>query len=54
VLVLLKPDVPTLIDELVERLAPGPSSAEIFAALFELELAGEVRQLPMKKFVRAF
>ena len=29
-------------------------SAEIFTALFELELAGRVRQLPGKNYVRAF
>jgi DNA processing protein len=30
------------------------SSSEIFAALFELELSGKVRQLPGKNFVKAF
>ena len=54
VLALLKADEATQIDELVEQLEPGLSSSEIFAALFELELAGKVRQLPGKNFVRAF
>jgi DNA processing protein len=51
---LLKADESTHIDEIVERLEPGVSSSEIFAALFELELAGKVKQLPGKNFVRSF
>jgi len=51
---LLKPDEPTHIDELVERLAPEVSSSEIFAALFELELSGKIRQMPGKNFLKAF
>lgn len=51
---LLKQDESTHIDELVERLEPELSSSEIFAALFELELAGKIRQLPGKNFVRSF
>jgi len=51
---LLKADEATHIDELVERLEPELSSSEIFAALFELELAGKVRQLPGKNFVKSF
>ena len=51
---LLKADEATQIDELVERLEPELSSSEIFAALFELELAGKVRQLPGKNFVKSF
>jgi DNA processing protein len=54
VFALLKADEPTHIDELVERLEPDVSSSEIFAALFELELAGKIRQLPGKNFVRSF
>ncbi len=50
----LKADEPTHIDELVERLEPQVSSSEIFAALFELELAGKIRQLPGKNFVKSF
>ena len=49
---LLKADEATHIDEIVERLEPEPSSSEIFAALFELELAGKVRQLAGKNFVK--
>ena len=51
---LLKADESTHIDEVVERLEPDLSSSEIFAALFELELAGKVRQLPGKNFVKIF
>lgn len=51
---LLKVDESTHIDEIVERLEPELSSSEIFAALFELELAGKVRQLPGKNFVKSF
>ena len=50
----LKKDEPTHIDELVEHLEPQVSSSEIFAALFELELAGKIRQLPGKNFVKSF
>jgi DNA processing protein len=51
---LLKQDESTHIDELVERLEPELSSSEIFVALFELELAGKIRQLPGKNFVKCF
>jgi DNA processing protein len=51
---LLKADEATHIDEIVERLEPEVSSSEIFAALFELELNGKVRQLPGKNFVKSF
>jgi DNA processing protein len=51
---LLKADEATHIDEIVERLEPEMSSSEIFAALFELELNGKVRQLPGKNFVKSF
>jgi len=51
---LLKPDTSTHIDELVEMLGNEMSSSEIFAALFELELNGKVRQLPGKNFVKTF
>jgi DNA processing protein len=54
ILALLKADESTQIDEIVERLAPHMSSSEIFSALFELELAGKVRQLPGKNFVKSF
>jgi DNA processing protein len=51
---LLKSDESTHIDELVERLEAEVSSSEIFAALFELELNGKIRQLPGKNFVKSF
>jgi DNA processing protein len=51
---LLKADEATHIDAIVERLEQDMSSSEIFAALFELELAGKVRQWPGKNFVRSF
>lgn len=54
ILALLKADEATQIDEIVERLEPNLSSSEIFAALFELELAGKVKQLPGKNFVKSF
>ena len=54
ILSLLKADEATHIDELVERLETEISSSEIFAALFELELAGKIRQMPGKNFVKSF
>jgi DNA processing protein len=54
ILSLLKADEATHIDELVERLETEMSSSEIFAALFELELNGKVKQMPGKNFVKSF
>ena len=51
---LLKADEATHIDELIEKLENEMSSSEIFAALFELELNGKVRQMPGKNFVKSF
>ncbi|HEX6880565.1 MAG TPA: DNA-protecting protein DprA, partial [Terriglobales bacterium] len=51
---LIKADTAVHIDHLVERLDPELSAAQIFTALFELELAGRVRQMPGKNFVRTF
>ena len=51
---LLKADEAVHIDEIVERLEQSMSSSEIFAALFELELAGKAKQLPGKNFVKSF
>ncbi len=51
---LLKCDEATQLDELIERLEGQLSSPEIFAALFELELSGKVRQLPGKNYVKSF
>jgi DNA processing protein len=52
----LRVDQSIQIDELIEQmeqLQPPLSSTEIFAALLELELAGHVKQLPGKNYVRA-
>ena len=54
ILTLLKADEATHIDELVEKLESEMSSSEIFAALFELELTGKIRQMPGKNFVKSF
>ena len=54
ILSLLKADEATHIDALVEKLEAQMSSSEIFAALFELELNGKVRQMPGKNFVKSF
>jgi len=53
VLALLRADESTHIDVLVERLSSHLSSSEIFAALFELELSGRIRQMPGKYYVRS-
>jgi DNA processing protein len=50
----LRHDESTQLDELIELLEAELGSPEIFAALFELELAGRVRQLPGKNYVRSF
>ena len=49
----LQPDAPVTLDQLVEALT-GTSPSEIIAALFELELAGLVRQLPGKSFIKVW
>jgi DNA processing protein len=54
ILAVLKADEATHIDEIVECLEPELSPSEIFVALFELELAGKVKQLPGKNFVKSF
>ena len=54
ILKILKADEATHIDEIVESLEADLSSSEIFAALFELELAGKVKQMPGKNFVKSF
>lgn len=51
---LLKQDESIHIDEIVEKLESQVSSSEIFSALFELELAGRIKQLPGKNFARSF
>jgi DNA processing protein len=52
VLALLRADESTHIDLIIERLRSHLSSSEIFTALFELELASRIRQLPGKYYVR--
>lgn len=50
----LRHDESLQLDELIEGLDGELGSSEIFAALFELELAGRVKQLPGKHYVRSF
>ncbi len=52
ILGILRADESTHIDEIVERLVSHLSSSEIFTALFELELASRIRELPGKNYVR--
>ena len=50
----LRRDEATQLDELIESLEQELGSAEIFTALFELELSAKIRQLPGKNYVRSF
>jgi DNA processing protein len=50
----LRRDESLQLDELIESLEGQLGSAEIFTALFELELRGSVKQLPGKNYVRCF
>jgi len=50
----LRQDEAVQLDELIERLEPKLMSGEIFTALFELELAGRVKQMPGKNYLRCF
>lgn len=50
----LRADESVQLDDLIERLEGKLQSPEIFTALFELELAGRVRQLPGKNYVKTF
>jgi DNA processing protein len=50
----LRADQSIQLDELVEQLEGKLSSSEIFTALFELELAGRVRAMPGKNYVKTF
>ncbi|MGP8252230.1 MAG: DNA-processing protein DprA [Terracidiphilus sp.] len=52
VLEVLRSDESLQIDELLERLETQLTSSEVFTALFELEMAGRVRCLPGKNYVR--
>ena len=48
----LRCDESLQIDEILELLETQLTSSEVFTALFELEMAGRVRQLPGKNYVR--
>jgi DNA processing protein len=50
----LRRDESMQLDELIEGLETRLGSAEIFTALFELELRGRVKQFPGKNYVRCF
>lgn len=53
VLEILHADRSLLIDEILELLESQLTSSEVFTALFELEIAGRIRQRPGKNYVRA-
>ena len=48
----LRHDEAVQLDELMEKLESRLTSSEIFTALFELELASRIKQLPGKNYVR--
>lgn len=48
----LRSDESLQIDELLQILEAQLTSSEVFTALFELEMAGRIRQLPGKNYVR--
>jgi DNA processing protein len=50
----LKRDEATQLDDLIDSLEGRLGSAEVFTALFELELRGRIRQMPGKNYVRCF
>ncbi len=52
VLEVLRADDSVQIDEILDLLETQLTSSEVFTALFELEMAGRVRQLPGKNYVR--
>jgi DNA processing protein len=52
VLEVLRSDASLQIDEILELLETQLTSSEVFTALFELEMAGRVRSLPGKNYVR--
>jgi DNA processing protein len=51
---ILRLDEALQMEELLERLEGQVTSAELFTALFELELNNHIRQLPGKNYVRRF
>jgi len=54
VLEVLRQDVALQIDEILDLCETQLTSSEVFTALFELELAGRIRSLPGKNYVRRF
>jgi DNA processing protein len=52
VLEVLRKDASLQIDEILELLETQLTSSEVFTALFELEMAGRIRGLPGKNYVR--
>ncbi len=50
----LRQDEALQLDQLMETLEGELSSGEIFTALFELELAGRIKQMPGKNYVKTF
>jgi DNA processing protein len=50
----LRRDESLQLDDLIERLESKMVSGEIFTALFELELAGRVKQMPGKNYLLSF
>ena len=52
VLQVLRTDESLQIDEILELLETQLTSSEVFTALFELEMAGRIRSLPGKNYVR--
>jgi DNA processing protein len=50
----IRHDEPIQLDDLMEQMEAEMAPPEIFTALFELELAGKVKCLPGKNYVRAF
>ena len=52
VLEVLRSDESLQIDAILEALETQLTSSEVFTALFELEMAGRIRQLPGKNYVR--
>ena len=52
VLQILRCDESLQIDEILELVETQLTSSEVFTALFELEMAGRIRQLPGKNYVR--
>lgn len=52
VLDILRKDASLQIDEILEQLETQLTSSEVFTALFELEMAGRIRGLPGKNYVK--